>query len=276
MGERMYRTLPDELTEYADVMRMHMKGKGYIVHVEGHQLGFPYTPTMWCKRDLARTFLEVDVSVSESRLRAWLAYCKSCGSDTRLAFCIPEGEHIKEEVQDRLRASKVGLYKVSTERAVELIVAGDLALQVQLPNLSDAPTEVRKLLGGAYEDFDHAKWREGFEAACRVLENEARKYLNKWSKTGRIRLVLKAGAPAKTPQNGRINKMTLGQLAIAFSQIETPNNDDKVLGQSLRQIRKDRVGVVHKRSHLKTEKSLRQNVGKHMWVIQAALLEIYK
>ena len=274
MATRLYRTLPDELTEYADTAFAHFEVKGYTVRAEEHELGYPYTPTLVCKRKPSKLFLIVDFRIDSHKVRSWLSYCKSSGSDSRLAFCVPESNQVDEELQNTLRANKIGLYKVSPEYLTELVPAGDLAFQVELPILQDVPRRVQQLLGAAYDDFELSRWREGFGAACQVLENEAKKYLRKWSKTERIRITGKIGTPFKVLDDRSINRMTLGQLADMFSRIETPNNTDKTLGKTLRQINKDRVRLAHRKLQVRTERSLRLNVGRHMWVIVAALREM--
>jgi hypothetical protein len=102
---------------------------------------------------------------------------------------------------------------------------------------------------------------------------EARKYLAKWSKTGRITILDRRGAPI-TLAAREINKLTMGQLASKFRSIQAQNHKDSVIAKALGRINKDRVGVVHHKRKATTEKRLRVNVGQHMWVIVAALKEM--
>lgn len=275
MPQRTYNTLPDELVEFADVVADHFEQRGYIVQVEKGELGYPYTPTLACKRGkISKVLIEIDSEIRRERITAWVRYGRSCGSDVRFAICLPDSVSVSNADQKYLREQQIGFFQVTTQSVIEQIAPADLALQVQLPELRNAPKAVRQLLGEAYDQFDRSHWREGFEEACRVLENEARRYLKRWSKTRRIQIIRRSGPVTLTfPQ---INRMTMGQLAEVFGKIQTPNVTDNVLGRALKQINKDRIGVVHRKNSTVTEKRLRANVGRHMWVIFAALDAISK
>jgi len=140
-----------------------------------------------------------------------------------------------------LQQKGIGLYAVFEDRAVEQVVPVDLALNVQLPELNSLPRQVRELLGPVYEQFARSHWREGFEDACQVLETEARRYLHRWSRTGRIQVLRKHGPVALTAKE--VNKMTMGQLAINFANIQAQNHADNVIGKALATVNRDRVAV---------------------------------
>ena len=65
--------------------------------------------------------------------------------------------------------------------------------------------------------------------------------------------------------------MTMGQLADTFANIQNQNQADSLIGQTLKKLNRDRVGVVHHKGKARTETRLRTNVGQHMWAIVAAL-----
>jgi len=258
-----------ELIEFADVAADHFDNSGYKVNVEPDELGFPYTPTFLLKRRPTAILLEVTNNIQFERLVDWSRYCKSCGTDTRVAVCLPHTADVSAEDRERLRDARIGLYVSYKDRVVEQLAPADLALNVELPDRAAMPPKLKELLGSAYDQFDRTHWREGFEDACYVVETEARRYLKKWSKTGRIR-VLRRGLSTSLSAT-EINKMTMGQLANAFSRIQAQTHADSTIHKLLAGLNKDRIAVVHHKKKAWTEKRLRTNVGQHMWKIVAAL-----
>jgi hypothetical protein len=125
-------------------------------------------------------------------------------------------------------------------------------------------------LGPVYEEFGRSHWREGFEDACQVLQVESAKYLTKGVETGRVTILDKNGNRRHVTAT-MIDRMTLGSLAVAFSNIEVPNHPDTVISEVLNRINKDRVGVAHKKAKQITEARLRKNVGQHMYRVITAL-----
>lgn len=270
MPGRTYKTVGTDLVEYADRLFDHLEGLGYRVRLEYDELGYPFTPTFVCERKPTRVLVEISAKIERSRVEAWVRYAKSTGKDTRFAVglphqAVPDGGEIA-----RLGEQDVGLYSIGEDRINELLPPGDLGLNVALPDANSLPNKLRVLLGSAYEQFGRQQWREGFEDACQALEVEARKYLAKWSKTGRIQIIDKNGN-ARTLTKTEINKMTMGQLAKTFNNIQAQNLNDSVIAKALNRLNQDRVGVVHHKKKALTEKRLRANVGQHMWVIVAAL-----
>jgi len=269
---RKFKTIPDELLAHAEVVADHFENHGFTVRVERSELGFPYTPTFLCKRQTTTIIAELDSQVRKDRLQAWLRYCRSCGKDTRLAMCLPSSFTLPADDVAFLRQSGIGIYVAFSDRLDEQHAPTDLALNVQLPQLNTLAPGVREFLGPAYEQFQRTQWREGFEDACQALETEARRYLKKWIRTGRITIVGKRGPVTLTTK--QINKMTMGALAKTFKQIQAQNHADTIIGQALATINRDRVGVVHHKKKVATENRLRRNVGQHMWTIVAALKEL--
>lgn len=240
-----------------------LKARGFVVRVEKERLGFPFTPTLSCTRDHTTLIVEVDSQWREEKVNSWLRYCQSAGADTRFALCLPS--HPAAEIQTRAQALGVGILLSQPPSLPELVTARDANLGVALPERKSLPTPVKRRLGAAYDKFDKAEWREGFEEAAQALETEARSYLKRWCKTGRIQVMTKTG-PA-TLSSKQINKLTMGQLKDRFRQVVSPNSLDALVRQALEQINKDRIGVAHHRKNKKTEDKLRKNVGKHMYAI---------
>jgi hypothetical protein len=148
-----------------------------------------------------------------------------------------------------------------------------MALNVSLPKLETPPSQMRKILGPVYEQFNRSQWREGFEDACQAVETHARRYLAKGLASGRIALVTAKGK-SRSLTTAQIDKLTLGQLAVAFAEIQNQNHADASIAKVLARINKDRVGVAHHKAKPATEARLRKNVGRHMWSVIAALKEL--
>jgi hypothetical protein len=233
------------------------------------ELGFPYTPTLLCKRQRTTIIVDVVTAVSTSRLVPWVAYAKSSGKDTRIALCLPERSERDTAAEAWLRQQGVGLYLVGPAGLVEIIAPADLGLAIQLPSLDSLPRKLQKALGSAYDQFQRSHWREGFEDACQVLETEARRYLKTGCRSGRIIILSKKGPMVLS--SSKIEKLTLGQLAGTYSNIQNQNYADSIIGQTLDKVNDDRVGVVHHKAKVRTETRLRRNVGQHMWAIVSAL-----
>ena len=129
--------------------------------------------------------------------------------------------------------------------------------------------KMRKALGSAYEQFERGQWRESFEEACKALESMAKPYLSNAIHAGRLKI--SEGGVVKNPTVAGIKRMTLGQLANAYSKAQPQNATDAVLHQTLAAINPARVGVAHNVNAAKTERQLRKNVGAHMHAIVQAL-----
>jgi hypothetical protein len=274
MPTRAFKTVADELLDSAEIVADDFQFRGYRVEVERAELGYPSTPTLVCKRgNITTIIVEVDSGISfqklSRKLEEWVRYARSTSKDTRVAACLPADTNLTHRQMASLQDNGVGLYVAFKDRVLERIGPADLGLSFALPELRSLSPAVRIILGDAYEQFAHTHWREGFEEACKALETEARRYLNRWSRTGRITVLRKKGPIVLTAK--QINRMTMGNLAADFAKIQNQNHGDNMIAQALARINKDRVNVVHKKRKATTEKRLRQNVGQHMWTIVAAL-----
>jgi hypothetical protein len=274
MPTRAFKTVADELLDSAEIVADDFQFRGYRVEVERAELGYPFTPTLVCKRgNITTIIVEVDSGISfqklSRKLEEWVRYARSTSKDTRVAACLPADTNLTHRQMASLQDNGVGLYVAFKDRVLERIGPADLGLSFALPELRSLSPAVRIILGDAYEQFAHTHWREGFEEACKALETEARRYLNRWSRTGRITVLRKKGPIVLTAK--QINRMTMGDLATDFAKIQNQNHADNMIAQALARINKDRVNVVHKKRKATTEKRLRQNVGQHMWTIVAAL-----
>lgn len=268
-----FLTVPDELLGIAAAAVDWLKAYGYVVTPEHHETGYPYTPTVHGKRSSATAFIEVDAQLELDRMKQWVAYGRSCGSDTRV-WCALAEDAKRSGKQDReLKSLGVGLLLVGDGKADETMPAKDLALGVELPDIATLPRRVQKKLGPVYEHFDRGEWREGFAEACFALEDAARKHLWKGLKAGRIVIVSKKGKQEQLTK-AAIDKMTMGQLAQRFSLILQQSRSDRVIGDALKTVNPNRVGVTHHKSKATVETKLRRDAGKQMWMIVGALKEI--
>ena len=222
MPRRVFRTLSIDLVEYAEAVANDFERRGFTIRVEKSELGFPYTPTILCIRRPTTVIVEVISQIQQDRLDAWVSYARSSGRDTRVAVCISDTVAISPDQGPKLRQDGIGLYTSNGHTIEERIAPMDLGLNVTLPPLESLPQKVRTLLGPAYEQFGRTQWREGFEDACKALENEARRYLKAGSRMGRIRI--DTGRRLRILTDKEINKMTIGALANAFSEIQSQNH----------------------------------------------------
>lgn len=268
-----FLTVPTELIEYAESVASFLSDRGYRVRAEHYELGYPTRPTLSCKRKGTVLIVEVNAKVPESALDDWVRFAASASGDTEIALCLPDHITISHSAMAFLQLRRIGLYVAAANTCVERLAPTDLALKVALPEIGQLPLRVRRLLGSVYEHFDRAQWREGFKDACQILEEQARRHLMKGLQTSRIVVLDSRGTP-RLLTDAHIDRMTLGALATAFANIKTPNAADDLIAKSLASINPDRIASTHHRSKTSTERSLRRNVGKHMWTIIAALKEL--
>jgi hypothetical protein len=277
LPRRQFNTIPEELLALADIATTYFQGHGYTVAVEKADVGFPFTPALFCKRNRTTLIVEIDSRVQRERIQNWVSYGRSYGKDFRITLCLPNETALQDHDELELKTLGVGCYVLRDDNIFELLPPNDLAFNVILPSLNDLPMKVRQLLGPAYEQFERAQWREGFETACQAFEDEARRYLKRHMKrgaTGRIDIITKRGI--SNPSDMQINNMTMGQLAKTFAGIQIKNKADSDISKTLNTINRDRIGVVHKRNAKATERRLRENVGRHMWSLIAALKQAIK
>lgn len=267
MPKRIFRTIPEELLELAEVAAQHFDSLGYTVRVEKTDLGFPSTPALLCSRQRTRVVVEIDSSLQATRIEQWAAYGRSAGHDFRVVLCLPNELHLSAEDDEYLRRLGVGCMILNVTHLTEKISPADLALNVTLPEIATLPKRLRELLGPAYEQFGMAQWREGFETACQAFEAEARRYL----KRHRSRILLSGKQGKETIRPAVVDRMTMGQLAGTYARILNQNLNDSTIGKTLSAVNRDRIGVAHHKSKKTTERRLRANVGRHMWSLVSGL-----
>lgn len=275
MAKWEFLTVAEELLGPATAIAEYYDSLGYTVAPEPRELGYPFAPTLRCKRQSTTCFIEVSANAGLDRLSEWVSYGRSSKADTRILLAVPDAVNLKTKEQMTLRNLGVGLLVVSAAGVTEVMPAQDLALNVALPDISNDAKRLRAVLGPVYEQFERNQWREGFEEACVALESAARTYLWKALESGRTIVLTDAGHPKKLTKT-RVHKMTMGQLARDFKNIQKQNHSDSLIGTALEQLNKDRIRVAHKKRTPAAERTLRANVGGQMWKIVGALREIYR
>jgi hypothetical protein len=188
---------------------------------------------------------------------------------------VPDHATLSAKALMKLKELGVGLLIASTNKVKEAMPAQDLALNLELPDISEESKALRKVLGPVYEQFERNQWREGFEDACVALETAARAYLWKTLQSGRT-VVLRSNGTTKPLGKARVDSMTIGALAIDFDNLQHQNHSDSIIAATLDKVNKDRIRVAHKKTSAAAERTLRLNVGQQMWRIVGALKEIYK
>ncbi len=270
---RRFLTVPEELEYYADLAADYLEQHGYDVAVEHRELGYPYAPTLRCERAPTTLLVEVDSGIRRDRTSDWIGYTRSSSTDIRIALAMPTDSARAADDETWLRAEGVGLYLCGDDLVQEAIPPLDMSLNLQPPNLASLDREIRRVLGPIYEQFGRSQWREGFKDACQAVEFEAREYLKRHVALGRLTFVTSAGRQ-RLLSSEQIDRMTMGQLAGAFGDIETQTYSDSMAGEALRLLNTDRVNITHHSTRPETEEALRKNVGQHMWRVVAALKEL--
>jgi hypothetical protein len=270
-----FRTVPDELLGAAAGAAEWLQRRGFSVTPERQEIGYPFTPTLYGKRSSTTAIVEVDAVVPLDRVQEWRGYGRSRTRDTRVWCAIPEDAQRTGKQDRQLKELGVGLLLVGESGAAEMIPAKDLAIGVELPGVDTLPRRVQRSLGPVYDHFDRAEWREGFEEACLALEDAARKHLWKGVKAGRIAVLTKDRQQEQLTKEA-IDGFTMGQLAGRFSRIVQQTHADRVIGDALKRVNPNRIGVVHHKRKAAAEARLRRNVGTQMWLIIGALREIDK
>lgn len=269
----VFLTVPDDLVEIAESAYGYFDELGYSVSIEESIVEYPYTPTLTLKRSPTRLIVDVANGVSHDVVRQWVAYGKSCTSDTRFALAIPAWVEVANDDQIALRANGVGVYLATSNEVVETLVPADLAVNIDLPLLPLYPNSVRKVLGSSFETIRRGQWREGFGEACVALENAAKEYLKAHVATGRIAFVSPAGRTVSY-SNEEIDEMSMGQLKNAFGFINLPTGRDSQITAVLERVNPDRIREAHPDPSGDAEKVLRKNVRHQLWAIVSGVEQL--
>lgn len=265
-----FLTVPDELAEHATAVHRHFSGWWSRVLIEPADPRYPVTPTMICKRLDRTRIVEIHKEVPRARLDDWATYCASCDTNRELALAVPEHTAVSSSDLEWLRSRGIGLYKVTADSVTEVLRPFDLAMHVVLPPPENLPNGVRLALSETYEHWNRGDWKDSFGLATEVIEERSKEYLKREYARGRI-VVLGAGGKPLSLSRQKIDKMTLGALAIALANIQAPTDLDSALATTLQTINADRVKLRHFRTKKATSAGFRRRVGPHMHMIVRAL-----
>jgi hypothetical protein len=275
VAEWDFLTVADELLVPALAAADYFSDLGYTVTPEKHEAGCPFTPTLSCKRAPTTCFVEVAERASVARMKELVGFASALDQDTRVYLVLLQEASLSATVQMQLSNLGVGLLFASTAGVTEAMAAQDVAMRVTLPELRRESRRLKRILGPVYELIKRNQWREGFDEACIALETEARAYLWKSLKSGRTTVLTPKGNQ-KALTKAKVDKMTMGALAIDFANMQQQNQADSVVGQTLQLLNEDRIRIAHKRRSAAAERALRRNVPPQMWRIIAALKALDK
>lgn len=208
-------------------------------------------------------------AIDKTSIDDWCGFAKAAGRDLRVAVLMPVANWmaIAEPERATWAASGVGVFIAHPDQIEEIAEPRDLGMNVDLPPLERMPRDHRIALAAAYDHFEHDRWREGFDEACRAVESQARTYLIAAIRSTRVTMVDRHGNNI-TPTTQRVRRMTLGALVNQFKQILNQTGSDVFICKTLASINTDRIGRAHGKRAV--EKRLRLNVGRHMHVIVSA------
>jgi hypothetical protein len=269
---REFITLPDdsgsELQNLANLLWNDLKRRGYRLKAEPDPLEYPATPTIVGRRSHETHFFIVRQTIASEEVDAWIAYARSCTTDTRVSICGPSSRFSPTEIAS-LKRQGVGVI-IHGADGLQTDNAGDLAFHAQAPNRDALKPKVQELLGEALDRLDKKDWRPAFEDACTVLEDECRSYLLKKLKLGTLKYQPKKGGAA-VPSAEDIRRMTLGALKNVFCGMISQNHIESKLCSALTKLNPDRIRRAHFRKGGQQEAALRRRAGTHFWLISNAL-----
>lgn len=245
-----------------------LEQRGYRVTTEPYDLEYPNSPVFYAVRGSEHLFCEVSSNVNLARAEEWLKFGKASNRDTRYIVVIANGNSLTSSDLSKLKSMGVGIDVIEGTKVQNLCAAHDLSLNVEFPKLE---RKLQKCLGRAADLFGQGHWKESFEDACVALETEARNYMIKAIRAGRVSFISEKGKPI-TLSEAQVAKMPLGSLARAFTELARPTQAESRVAQALTRINPKRVTVAHfKHTGGARERKLRSQVGKDLIVIVNAI-----
>jgi hypothetical protein len=268
-----FKTVPDELLHVAEAAEAHFLEMGFDVAVEEREIGFPFVPALVCRQRHEVLIVDVFSAVDFSRVDLWTRYCMSQAEDTRYCAIVRTQGAIDQKTMKYVTENRLGLGMHDDHELVMVRQAGDLAVHVRLPEIKTLPRKLRPLLAPAFQKIRDGDWRDGLGDAYLEVEQRAREYLTEEMNTGRVSIVRGKAIPRFLTTKD-IERMTLGQLAIAFSEIQKKNQKDSLILSTLTMINETRKGLAHSRRQSKVEGELRLRIGRNIYAVIACLEQI--
>ena len=268
-----FKTIPDELLHVAEAAEVYFGDQGFDIQIERREIGFPAVPALLCRRGHELVIVEIFSALDVSHVDRWIRYCRSQVADTRYCMILRSHGNVSPRTVTYAADNRLGLGLHDDHQLTMIRQAPDLAVHLALPELKSLAKPLRAVLAPAFQKILEGDWRDGLGDACLAVEQRARDYLKAGIDSERIIIVRGKKNPKQlTPDD--VEDMSLGQLKVAFSQIQSQNHQDSLIGATLSLINKPRVGLAHKRKYAKVEAELRQQIGQSMHAIIACLEEM--
>jgi hypothetical protein len=271
MSSARFQTVPTELVEHAESAYSYFRQRGFTVRREVTDLSFPSCPTLLCRRQATTLVVNVCGRIVLPGVRDWVALARAKGTDFRIAVWIAPESQLKHlpRVQVELTQLGVGVF-VSSVPVVTLVEPTDQNPPKGLPDLASRKVAVRRQLGAAFDHFNAQRWKEGFDEACRVLEQLALAHILKALKSTRLTLYDSKGQP-QAANLQKIKKQPIGAQIKTLEAARPHSATDALILRVLKQINDDRIKITHRNKSAATDKSLRRNATLHMHVILHAV-----
>jgi len=269
-----FKTVGDELLHVAGDTETLFANEGYTVALETKEIGFPFTPTLVCRRGHQTVIVEISSSLDRDHTERWIRYCKSQTADTRFCAVVRSQTGVDQHTMRFAVEKGLGLYVHDDQQLMEVRAPVDLAVHIALPEIVDLATPLRPLLAPAFQKVKGGDWRDGLNEAYLEVEQLAREYLKDGISSGRIVIVTKKRKKTINLAIDAVDKMTLGELKNSFSLIQNQNYKDAIIGSTLAMINKTRIGLAHKRHSKAVEAELRLQVGQNMYAVITCLEEL--
>jgi hypothetical protein len=269
-----FKTVADELLHVAADAEDHFRNQGFDVKLEAKEVGFPFTPTLVCRRGHETMIVEVSSVLDTKRTERWCRYCKSQMADTRFCAVLRTQAAVDQQTIRFFTENRIGVYIHDDYSLTVFRSAVDLAVQVDLPEVGDLAKPLRPLLAPAFHKIREGDWRDGLNHAYSEVEQRARDYLKEGIDSGRVIISRRRNRQMVVLSSMDVDAMTLGQLKDAFALIQNQTSKDAIIGSILATINKTRVGLAHKRGNKVVEAELRLQVGPHMYAVITCLEEL--
>lgn len=270
---RTYVTVSPDLVEYADAAADYLLEEGYKVSVEPRGLYFPNTPTMLGKKGSTEFVVEVVINAASFNCLDWVHYARARSKETFIAVVLPEATNISTDDLSRLRSHGVGVCRANAGQVDVLLQYVDVSTTIGLPDLSKEKKQLRRVLKPCFKKIMEGSVVDGFKDACGAFEDLARGHFKAGVASTRIKLVTKDGKSRQvTP--AQVDRFTLGQLGVAFSEIVAPTQADDLARRAIESILKDRNDATHKASNQTVLRRVKRNTPKHTFAILNAMREL--
>ncbi len=267
-----FNTVGSDLEAAAIAAVEYFRDRGFSVKPEPYEFDYPGTPTLRCSKGKARLFVEATSEFKPRVIEAWIAYAKTRDHETSLALLVRNPPGLPMDEVAALKTKRIGLFSYADGAISELVPAADLAVNIALPSLIGLKPAYKSKIQTCFDKIDRGEWVDGFRDACQVLEDCSRELLKDGVVRGRVSFVKKGKAIAYS--RGKINKMSQGQLAHAYSEVQNPTQVDIVLTRALMRVNDARIKAVHRTQTAKNNAKIRLQVGQHLWTIVSALRQI--